>query len=153
MAKTEMLCPFTNELCDECAIYRGRHYYLSFCKQYRGYIGESKKNAISGGLQHSLDFQALKKAVEPWSGAHGHLKTDPKIRLKVIDIESGATRVCDLAETKTWDWSNPQIMRIIDGAQVTTRDKLVEILRYRAEKGYQEVDLYEGPRFMLLGGG
>ncbi len=153
MAKTEMLCPFTNKLCGECALYRGRHYYLSLCKQYRGYIGKSKPKAKSGGRQHSIDFQALKKAVEPWTGAHGHPETDPEIRLKVIDMESGATRVCDSAEAKTWDWSNPQIMRVIDGAQVPTRDKLVEILRYKAGKGYQEVDVYEAPRFMLLGGG
>jgi len=40
MAKTKMLCPFTKELCRECAQYRGRHYYLCFCSKYRGYIGD-----------------------------------------------------------------------------------------------------------------
>ncbi len=40
MAKTKMLCPFTRELCRECAQYRGRHYYLCFCSKYRGYIGD-----------------------------------------------------------------------------------------------------------------
>jgi len=40
MAKTAMLCPFRGEPCKECAYYRGRHYYLCFCKKYRGYIAD-----------------------------------------------------------------------------------------------------------------
>jgi hypothetical protein len=36
-----MLCPFSNRLCEECALYRGRHYYLCFCQKYRGYLGSS----------------------------------------------------------------------------------------------------------------
>jgi hypothetical protein len=43
MAKTKMLCPFTNKLCRECAQYRGRHYYLCYCSKYRGYIGDPEE--------------------------------------------------------------------------------------------------------------
>ena len=43
MAKTRMMCPFSNKLCEECALYRGRHYYLCFCKKYRGYLDESEE--------------------------------------------------------------------------------------------------------------
>jgi hypothetical protein len=43
MAKTKMLCPFSNEPCRECPTYRGRHYYLCFQTKYRGYLGESGK--------------------------------------------------------------------------------------------------------------
>jgi hypothetical protein len=39
MAKERMICPFSNRLCEECALYRGRHYYLCFCQKYRGYLG------------------------------------------------------------------------------------------------------------------
>jgi hypothetical protein len=35
-----MRCPFSSRLCEECALYRGRHYYLCFCEKYRGYLGE-----------------------------------------------------------------------------------------------------------------
>jgi hypothetical protein len=35
-----MLCPFSKELCRECTVYRGRHYYICFRKEYRGYIGQ-----------------------------------------------------------------------------------------------------------------
>lgn len=45
MAKTKMLCPFTNKLCRECAQYRGRHYYLCYCSRYRGYIEDSEERA------------------------------------------------------------------------------------------------------------
>jgi len=40
MAKIPMLCPFSKELCRECTVYRGRHYYLCFQKEYRGYLGK-----------------------------------------------------------------------------------------------------------------
>jgi hypothetical protein len=40
MAKERMICPFSNRLCEECALYRGRHYYLCFCQKYRGYLGQ-----------------------------------------------------------------------------------------------------------------
>jgi hypothetical protein len=40
MAKKRMLCPFSGKLCKECPLYRGRHYYLCFCKEYRGYLDE-----------------------------------------------------------------------------------------------------------------
>ena len=48
MAKIAMLCPFSHELCKECAYYRGRHYYLCFSKEYRGYIGKSKESIKEG---------------------------------------------------------------------------------------------------------
>ena len=41
MAKTKMICPFSGELCEECPLYRGRHYYLCFCERYRGHLNES----------------------------------------------------------------------------------------------------------------
>jgi len=34
-----MICPFSSRVCEECALYRGRHYYLCFCQEYRGYLG------------------------------------------------------------------------------------------------------------------
>ena len=42
MAKSEMICPFSGKLCKECAVYRGRHYFLCYCKQYRGYVEKSE---------------------------------------------------------------------------------------------------------------
>jgi len=153
MAKTNMLCPFSNRLCNECPLYRGRHYYLSLCQKYRGYIGKSKGNTKSGTNHHSVDFQTLWKLVQPWAEAGPQPETKLKIRLKLIDVESGEARTFELEEAKAWDWGNPEMMRIIGDLQVTSWDKLVEIVRFKAKKGYQEVEVYEAPRFMLLGGG
>lgn len=47
MAKEDMLCPFSGELCRECALYRGRHYYLCFNKKYRGHL--EKPEGATGG--------------------------------------------------------------------------------------------------------
>ena len=152
MAKINMLCPFSHRVCDECPLYRGRHYYLCFCEKYRGYIGKSEEHTKSGVAQQSVDFQALWKLVEPWADGRNP-ETELKIRLKLIDMESGEARTCELEEAKAWDWSDPETMRIIGDLQVTSWDKLVEIVRFKAEKGYREVEIYAAPRFMLLGGG
>jgi hypothetical protein len=151
MAKTSMLCPFNYRLCKECPLYRGRHYYLGLCKKYRGYLGEPEDNTKSGTNHQSFDFQALEKLVKRWEGRH--IEGEPKVRLKVIDMESGTSRVCELDEAKTWDWGNPEILRVVDGFHITGWDKLVELSAYKAERGLREIVVYEGPRFMLLGGG
>jgi len=151
MAQIDMLCPFSDRLCDECPLYRGRHYYLCFCEKYRGYIGKSKGNTKPGTNQHSVDFQALWKQLEPWAGHRP--EAEPKIKLKVIDMETGEVRVCPLDKAKTWDWDNPKMIRVVSGFHITSWDRLVELASFKAKKGYQEVEIYEGPRFMMLAGG
>lgn len=36
MAKVKMVCPISRGMCVDCAVYRGRHYYLCFSKEYQG---------------------------------------------------------------------------------------------------------------------
>jgi hypothetical protein len=43
MAKKPMICPFSKKLCRECSYYVGRHYYLCFFKDYRGYLDDQKE--------------------------------------------------------------------------------------------------------------
>jgi len=43
MAKKDMLCPFSGELCQECPQYRGRHYYLCFSRKYRGHLANDEE--------------------------------------------------------------------------------------------------------------
>jgi hypothetical protein len=47
MVVLKMLCPFSHQLCNGCALFRGGHWYLCwylcFCKEYRGYIGKPKE--------------------------------------------------------------------------------------------------------------
>lgn len=51
MAKTKMLCPFSNKPCQECPQYRGRHYFLCFYTKYRGYLGDSSKKVKPASWQ------------------------------------------------------------------------------------------------------
>ncbi len=154
MAKIDMVCPFSHRLCDECPLYRGRHYYLGFCEKYRGYLGKLKENAKPGSNHQSVDFQALWKLLEQRMGAIPQPETNPEVRLKVIDMESGKARICPLEEAKTWDWENPEMVRMIGGYfHVTSWEKLVELASSKAKKGFQEIEVYEGPRFMMLAGG
>lgn len=145
MAKTPR-CPFTHNLCAGCAPYRGRHHYLISGKQRQG-------RAQKAGERGPVNFKAMKKIAEPWAGKAIGAKGDLKIRLKVIDMESGASRICDFNDAKKWDWSKPDVWRLIDDRQVTSIEGLFEVLCYKAENGCEEVEIVEAPRFMLLGGG
>lgn len=153
MANIAMTCPFSKKVCTDCVLYRGRHHYLSLSKQHQGHTDQQKRHAKSRVLPLFVEFRALRKSVEACSGNYSPTKSEPKIRVKVIDMESRTTRICDLNEVRRWDWSNPRIWRLIDGRQVTNLDSLMEILCHKAEKGHEEVELFEAPRFMLLAGG
>lgn len=151
MAKIAMLCPFNQKLCSECPLYRGRHYYLCFCEKYRGCIGKPERNINPVANHPSVDFKALEKLIKRWEGRP--IDAPPTVRLKVINMETEERRVCELEEAKTWDWDNPKMIRVVSGFHVTSWEKLVELASFKAKKGYQEVEVYEGPRFMMLAGG
>jgi len=161
MSKIAMVCPFTNNTCTECPIYRGRHHYISFSKEHRGSTIEQKEHAKPFTFPVSIEFQSVRKSAGPYlvlppfphTGKHNRKRSEPEIKLKVIDVESRTTRICSFNETKEWSWDNPETMRIIDGWQVTSMEMLLEIMCHKAEKGYEEVEVYEAPRFMLLAGG
>ena len=156
-----MACPFSNKPCTECPIYRGRHRYRGFSKQCQGPADKTKGRAKSGVLPSSIEFQDLRNSTEqclvlptfPSTGKYDENRGKPEIKLKVIDVENRTTRTCDFNETKEWNWDNPEMMRVIDGRQVTNMGMLFEIMCYKAERGCKEVELYEAPRFMLLAGG
>jgi len=125
---------------------------MSNCKNYRGYI-KSRKKTGPDGQPKQYDFEAIKKLLEPWSVSRKKPYAEPKIKLKVIDMETGAERYAEPAEVKTWKWGDPNTMRVVNGGHVTSWEKLQEIMRYQEEKGSRELIIYEAPRFMLLGGG
>ncbi len=72
MAKSKMLCPFLGEECRECAVYRGRHYYLCFCRKYRGYIDEPEtgpRHHMSGYKPSKFEWPQILsvKAFDPFA--------------------------------------------------------------------------------------
>ncbi len=76
-----------------------------------------------------------------------------KIQLKVLDRETGESRYATLEEAKSWDWSNPEIWRMIGGWQITSFQQLLNILYLKMQKGIKEVEMLEAPRFTMLSGG
>ena len=79
MAKTEMVCPFSNKVCEECALYRGRHYFLCFCEKYRGYLDKPKKATkanlpflpgTSSNLKFEIPSKILTSAIDPFVTDH-----------------------------------------------------------------------------------
>ncbi len=76
-----------------------------------------------------------------------------KIRLKVLNRETGITRDVDIAEARAWDWDNPEVWRIIGGWQIRSFQQLLNVLYMKMEKGCKEVVILEAPRFTMLAGG
>ncbi len=76
-----------------------------------------------------------------------------RMRLLLLDRETGEERYCTLDEAETWDWANPEFWRIVSGWQITSFDGLLNILTMKAEKGIEEIQILQAPRFMMLSGG
>jgi hypothetical protein len=68
-----MMCPFSARVCEECAVYRGRHYYLCFCQEYRGYLGAPGKSS-----RHALP-------PVPGLGSNGQFEMPSVIRVRPLD--------------------------------------------------------------------
>lgn len=76
-----------------------------------------------------------------------------RMRLVLLDRETGRDRCCTLDEAETWDWANPEMWRIVSGWQMTSFDDFLNMLHMKAEKGIEEVQILQAPRFMMLSGG
>jgi len=51
MAKDKVKCPFSNKLCIECALYRGRHMNLCYVHDYHGYMGVAKRRETAKSFE------------------------------------------------------------------------------------------------------
>ena len=76
-----------------------------------------------------------------------------KMKLTLLDRETGESRPFTLAEAKTWDWKNPEVWRMIGNWQITSYESLVHVLALKLENGWEEVVLLEAPRFTMCSGG
>ncbi len=76
-----------------------------------------------------------------------------RIRLFVLDRETGEETACTLDEAETWDWANPELWRIVNGWQITSFDGFLNLLSMKAEKGVEEIRILQSPRCMILAGG
>jgi hypothetical protein len=148
MAKLPMRCPFNEKMCEECQLFRGRHYYLCTNPNYRGYI-KSQKKVDADGANKTLDMDTIKKLFEPWSTEGKKPAGKSDMKLKVMYMETGESKICDIAEAEKWVWDDPLTMRVVFGGHVSSLDKLIDIARYQEAKGVKEITIIEAPRFML----
>ena len=145
MEKSKFVCPFTNQSCHRCMLYRGRHCYID---------NHQKDRVQSSGTDDiKAYFKVLDEALTPQLDAGARSGEMPHITLRVIDVENGISSVCPLEQARQWDWNDEQTIRMIDGRHITSWDTLFNVLSHKAAKGYPEVKLYEAPRFMVLAGG
>jgi hypothetical protein len=155
MAKNPMRCPFSNKLCTECAVYRGRHYYMCTNKKYRGYI--KPNNEIIFNHESSMfNQEAVTGLLEPWSTMNisdDRNSPEPKIKIKKINMENDEVSICHYSEVKAWRWEDPTIIRVVNGYHVTSWNILYKIMNYFERKGIVDLVVYEGPRFMIIAGG
>jgi hypothetical protein len=95
--------------------------------------------------------------IETRDAASGNKETiDEKIRrirLLLLNRETGEERYCTLDEAETWDWANPELWRIVNGWQITSFNDLLNLLSMKAEKNIEEIKILQAPRFMMLSGG
>jgi hypothetical protein len=78
---------------------------------------------------------------------------DLTIRLRVFDGETKEKRIVAIEEAEAWDWKDPGVWRVINGWQVNNYKDLVSLLQRSQERGVEELELLEAPRFSMLSGG
>ena len=76
-----------------------------------------------------------------------------KIRLILLDRETGEERPCSFEEAERFDWGNPEMWRIVNGWQITSFSGLIDLLSLKAKKGVKEIEILQAPRFMMMSGG
>jgi hypothetical protein len=153
MAKLDFRCPITHAGCQDCSLYRGRHYFLPFCKYYRNRTKDSVDPARLPPIT-AESFSEIFNIMEPWQSEtilSIASDSDHGSKIKVTNMETDGVRYCSLEELKTLDWENPEQMRLVNGHQITSWNQLVGIASAMMEQGDEEIELYEGPRSMLLG--
>jgi hypothetical protein len=102
---------------------------------------------ITGGSEMAETEQ------RPSNGDEVDMNTILSMKLRVLDRETGESRYCTLDEARTWDWGNQDIWRLVGGWQITSFKMLLSMMYLKAQKGFQEVELLESPRCLLLAGG
>lgn len=141
MLKENHFCPFTRAHCRLCGIYRARHYYANLS-------GRDKREGSTGQA-----FNELEEVFSLYLSCEGNEGYQYSTKLRVTDIESGETRIIPIEEARNWDFGDPEVIRTINGIQITSFNHLIQIIKLLDKKDEEYVDLVEARRFMLLAGG
>ena len=152
------ICPISKSGCRNCALYRGRHSYVT-CKDGdetpEGKIlkkaevdwEERFKETLRNKVEDGIDAQETLQPNPQGTNRNGDGKQRKKYRisLTVLDRETGERRVCTVSEASTWDWENRQKVRSIGPWHIYSFERLLAVLANKAEAGCEEVELTEAP--------
>ena len=120
-------------------------------------IHQDKEGRCSGYPTKSNPYHVpkfkIRDSVEPVTNRKKTGEPVSDVKLILIDVEHQTQRIVELEETKTWDWGNPDQMRLIGDWQIKNYETLMFILREKKSKGIDEVTMYESPRCILFAGG
>jgi len=72
MAKAQMVCPFSKKQCIDCAIFRGRHYYVCLAPNFNGCSWGWSKKAVFKHDRAARRFEVEKPPVLPRSSKWIH---------------------------------------------------------------------------------
>ncbi|MHC4599660.1 MAG: hypothetical protein ACYS47_11700 [Planctomycetota bacterium] len=86
MAKKNLLCPISKGPCVECALYRGRHHYLCFAEDYRGYAGDGDDGERNHGRTFFGSFSEIDRVIEAWAAKNrsldGFVTSGVRVRIR-----------------------------------------------------------------------
>ena len=151
------ICPFSGRGCRNCALYRGRHGYITcndadgtpetrIVKKVEIDWQERFKEALHNKEEDVPDTgEALGPSPNGTNTADGEKY---RISLTVLDKETGERRVCTVSEASAWDWDNRQKVRSIGPWHIYSFERLLSVLAYKAATGCEEVELVEAPFYM-----
>lgn len=135
---------------DYCSVWS--HGDCSECDTHKDRDGLCSGYSTSPNPRHVPKFQAQKTP-----GSNTHNEESPEwisdIKLTLVNVEHNTRRTFELEEARTWDWGNPDAMRLIGDWQIKNYETLLFILREKKAKGIEEVTMYESPRCILFAGG
>lgn len=131
---------------DFCSVWS--HGDCTVCDTHQERDGACSGYTTKPNPNHIPKFNSDKNAVSVAAS-----ESLPDIRLKLINVEHKTQRIVELEETKTWDWGNPDQMRLIGDWQIKNYETLLFMLREKKSKGIDEVIMYESPRCILFAGG
>ena len=161
MPENVHICPISKRGCRNCALYRGRHSYVT-CQDSDGAPQgrvlrrvdadweERFKETLQNEVEHGPDGEEASRLKPRQTNMDGDGKERKKYRisLTVLDRETGERRVCTVLEASTWDWENREKVRSIGPWHIHSFERLLAVLANKAEAGCEEVEIAEAPFYM-----
>jgi len=161
MTQNVHICPISKSSCRNCALYRGRHSYVTcrdgdqapqgrILKRVEVDWEERFRQTLQNEAEDGPDDDEASRLRHQETNMDGDGKERKRYRisLTVLDRETGERRVCTVSEASTWDWENREKVRSIGPWHIYSFERLLAVLASKAGAGCEEVELTEAPFYM-----